>query len=219
MQSFRLQWGGITPIEIRIHNWIRRRNKFIQYLYSQYLNSMAKKSSAHTLEYILLGLIREEPAHGYALYERLKHTKELSLIWQVKRSKLYYLLDKSENEGYLSSTTSSQGRYPDRKVFTITEHGRQILEDWLHTPVKSSRYVRLAFLSKLYFLIHEDPESAQELIQNQIDICSGWLENLQKGHQSLGSGEYINSQVFLFRIGQIKAMIEWLNNCRDNIPG
>jgi DNA-binding PadR family transcriptional regulator len=178
---------------------------------------MAKKSSAHTLEYILLGLIKEEPAHGYALYERLKHTKELSLIWQVKRSKLYYLLDKSENAGYLSSKTSSQGRYPDRKVFQITDLGKEILEDWLHAPVKSSRYVRLAFLSKLYFLIQGDQESANELIQNQIDICKGWLENLQNGHQALESGEYINSQVFLFRIGQIKAMIEWLNTCRENI--
>ena len=59
---------------------------------------MAKKSSAHTLEYILLGLIREQPDHGYALFERLRNTKELSLIWQVKRSKLYYLLDKLESE-------------------------------------------------------------------------------------------------------------------------
>jgi len=179
---------------------------------------MAKKSSAHTLEYILLGLIREEPAHGYALYEKLRSTAELSLIWQVKRSKLYYLLDKSETEGYLSSRTSSQGPYPDRKVYQITQRGLEILEEWLHSPVSSSRYVRLAFLSKLYFLIREDNKNAEELIEKQLEICAGWLENLQKQHQTLGAEDFIDAQVFLFRIGQIQAMIEWLKNCKETLP-
>ena len=179
---------------------------------------MAKKSSAHTLEYILLGLIREEPAHGYALYEKLRSTAELSLIWQVKRSKLYYLLDKSETEGYLNSRTSSQGPYPDRKVYQITQRGLEILEEWLHSPVKSSRYVRLAFLSKLYFLIREDKKNAEELIEKQLEICTGWLENLQKQHQSLSADDFNNAQVFLFRIGQIKAMIAWLKNCKETLP-
>jgi PadR family transcriptional regulator AphA len=179
---------------------------------------MAKKSSAHTLEYILLGLIRDEPGHGYALYDRLKNSKELSLIWQVKKSKLYYLLDKSEKEGYLSSVTSSQGPYPDRKVYRITELGRTALEVWLHTPVRSSRFVRLAFLSKLYFLIREDNESAKELIDNQIEVCNSWLENLRKHSQTAGPGEFICAEIFSFRVGQIRAMIDWLENCRDTLP-
>ena len=180
---------------------------------------MAKKSSAHTLEYILLGLIRDEPGHGYALFERLKNSRELSLIWQVKRSKLYYLLEKSEKEGYLNSVTTSQGPYPDRKVYRITELGIKILEEWLHTPVRSSRFVRLSFLSKLYVLVQEENDAAKELIDQQIELCKGWLKNLQKGKQAAQSGEFISVQVFAFREGQIKAMIEWLVNCRDTLPG
>lgn len=179
---------------------------------------MTKKSSAHTLEYILLGLIRDEPAHGYALFGRLKDSKELSLIWQVKRSKVYYLLEKSEKEGYLSSVTSAQGPYPDRKVYRITELGRNILEEWLHTPVRSSRFVRLAFLSKLYFLSREDNESAQELIEKQIEVCKKWLESLKKRSQIVGPGEFMSAEIFSFRVGQIKAMIDWLENCRDTLP-
>jgi DNA-binding PadR family transcriptional regulator len=179
---------------------------------------MAKKSSAHTLEYILLGLIRDEPSHGYALFERIKNTQALSLIWQVKRSKLYYLLEKSESEGYLRSATSSQGPYPDRKVYRITELGRTVLEEWLHTPVRSSRFVRLAFLSKLYFLVQEENDSAEELIDRQIEICQTWLNNLQKQSQVITPGEYISGQIFAFRIGQITAMIDWLEDCRESLP-
>ena len=193
--------------------------KFSQYLYSQYLNSMAKKSSAHTLEYILLGLIREEPAHGYALYEKLRSTAELSLIWQVKRSKLYYLLDKLETDELLISSIKSQSPYPDRKVYQITDQGNEILEKWMYSPVRSSRYVRLAFLSKLFFVIRQDQELADGLVTKQIEVAQGWLENLERQYNDLEKTEFINSQVFLFRIGQINAMLEWLNHLRDNIPG
>lgn len=193
--------------------------KFSQYLYIQYLNSMVKKSSAHTLEYILLGLIKEQPAHGYALYDRLRNTSELSLIWQVKRSKLYYLLDKLETEGLLSVSVTSQGPYPDRNVYQLTSRGKKTLESWMNSPVMSSRYIRLAFLSKIYFLLKENEEGTTELIDQQVKICQGWLQNLQRQQQSLELDDFINSQVFLFRIGQINAMLEWLGNCREQISG
>ncbi len=179
---------------------------------------MAKKSSAHTLEYILLGLIREEPAHGYALFDRLRNTSELSLIWQTKRSKLYYLLDKLETDNLLTSTITSEGPYPDRKVFHITAQGIAVLENWMHTPVMSSRYVRLAFLSKLYFALRNDKKQAEELITQQINICQTWLDNLERQYEKLKKIEFINQQVYLFRIGQIKAMLDWLKNTQDTIP-
>lgn len=180
---------------------------------------MAKKSSAHTLEYILLGLIKEEPAHGYALFEKLRSTKELSLIWQTKRSKLYYLLDKLESDDLLASSITSQGPYPDRKVYQITSQGNQILETWMYSPVMSSRYVRLAFLSKLFFVLRQDQARAVELIDAQLGVCQGWLANLERQFQSLADEEFINAQVFLFRIGQIEAMLNWLRNLRDTISG
>ena len=179
---------------------------------------MTKKSSVHTLEYILLGLIQEQPAHGYALYEQISGTPELSLIWQVKRSKLYYLLEKLESEELLSVRVSSQGPYPDRKIYQLTSLGKKALEDWMNSPVLSSRYVRLAFLSKLYFLLRNNKEGAVDLISKQREICDGWLQNLERQVQSLEKDDFISSQVFYFRIGQIKAMLEWLEKCREKIP-
>ncbi len=179
---------------------------------------MPKKSSAHTLEYILLGLIREESAHGYALYEKLRSTAELSLIWQVKRSKLYYLLDKLETDQLLKSSMVSQSIYPDRKVYQITSRGLEVLEKWMYSPVLSSRYVRLAFLSKLFFVLRQNKDLAADLITKQMEACQGWLNNLERQYQDLDNTEYINSQVFLFRMGQIQAMLEWLKNLRETIP-
>jgi len=119
----------------------------------------------------------------------------------------------------LSSSITSQSPYPDRKVFQITKGGNEILEKWMYSPVMSSRYVRLAFLSKLYFVLRQDQGLAADLIAKQREVCQGWLNNLERQHQNLDQTEYINSQVFLFRIGQIEAMLKWLNNLGKTFPG
>ena len=178
---------------------------------------MADKHPSLTLEYILLGLLKDNPDHGYALFEKVQDTPELSLIWQVKRSKLYYLLDKLAGEGLLSSSVLTQEDYPDRKIFQLTEEGRAAFEEWLTSPVLSSRYVRIAFLSKLYFALQRGGREALRLIEAQREICQGWLKNLESEQDQVEESDFISRQVYLFRIGQIKATISWLENCQEQI--
>ena len=92
------------------------------------------------------------------------------------------------------------------------------MDEWLRSPVLSSRYVRLAFLSKLYFLLRESKNEAIELINKQIEICQGWIDSLIEEYQERQEEGYISNQVLLFRIGQISAMMEWLKSCRDTMP-
>jgi len=178
---------------------------------------MTEKESSITLEYILLGLLKDNPDHGYALYEKVQNTPELSLIWQVKRSKLYYLLDKLAGEGLLSSSVLAQEDYPDRKVYQLTSQGISALQDWLTDPVLSGRHVRVAFLSKLYFALQGDQERALRLIDAQREVCLGWLSSLEEEHDQVKGDDFISRQVYQYRIGQIKATLTWLENCRDKI--
>ena len=179
---------------------------------------MAETEPGLTLEYILLGLLREQPDHGYALFERVQSTPELSLIWQVKRSKLYYLLEKLADEGLLSSQVEQGEGYPDRKIYHLTESGRDAFQRWLLEPVSVSRYVRIAFLSKLYFALQMERNVPQGLIASQLAVCQRWLEDLERQEAEVPAGDFISRQVFRFRIGQISAMISWLKECRDQIP-
>lgn len=171
-----------------------------------------------TLEYILLGLLKDRPDHGYALFERVQETPELSLIWQVKRSKLYYLLDKLAGEGLLSLSIRSQESTPDRKIYQLTEKGQSVFEDWLEEPVLASRYVRIAFLSKLYFALQAGRKSALDLIDKQLNVCRGWVKSLKAERDQVDELVFISRQVYQFRIGQITAMIAWLKDCREEIP-
>ncbi|MFN2282404.1 MAG: PadR family transcriptional regulator [Anaerolineales bacterium] len=171
-----------------------------------------------TLEYILLGLLRDSPDHGYALFERVQETPELSLIWRVKRSKLYYLLDKLAGEELLSLSIRSQESSPDRKIYQLTAKGQSAFEAWLEEPVLAFRDVRIEFLSKLYFALLAGRETALELIDKQHEVCRGWLESLKAERDQEAEIVFISQQVYQFRIGQISAMITWLEDCRDQIP-
>ncbi len=179
---------------------------------------MTEKPQTITLEYILLGMLKDQPDHGYALYERVQGTPELSLIWHVKRSKLYYLLDKLAGEELLSLSIHTQENSPDRKIYQLTPKGKTALRAWLKEPVLVSRYIRIAFLSKLYFALESGREAALELIAKQLEVCRGWLESLQAERDQVPADDFISRQVYQFRIGQITAMIAWLDDCRDQIP-
>ena len=63
-----------------------------------------------TIEWSLLGLLRQQPMHGYELHQMLSTAEGLGLIWHLKQSQLYALLERLEERGYLSSTLEQIGR-------------------------------------------------------------------------------------------------------------
>lgn len=178
---------------------------------------MTSKLENQTLEYILLGLLEGDPQHGYALYQKLQDARELSRIWHVKRSKVYYLLDVLADEGLLTSRVIAAEQYPDRKVFSLTDQGRKAFQSWFRSPVRTGRAMRVSFLSRLYFALRENPAEALRLINKQIEETGSWRESLSAQLHRLDTPDFISEQVFTFRIGQIQAMLDWLEECREKI--
>lgn len=170
-----------------------------------------------TLEYILLGLLREEPLHGYALFQRLREDPALSRIWHVKRSKVYYLLDTLAERGLISYRVEHHAHQPDRKVFRLTDSGKKEFFSWMISPVESGRHIRIALLSRLFFAIREGKEHALQLIDDQISRCRSWKLSLEDQLKELSPDDFITEQTFRFRIGQVDAMLSWLTSCREGV--
>ncbi|RLD03437.1 MAG: hypothetical protein DRI56_12475 [Chloroflexota bacterium] len=173
--------------------------------------------SPPTIEYILLGLLSQEPGHGYSLYEKIKGDESLSLIWQIKRSKLYYLLEKLESQKLIESTRVPGENRPARKEYHLTEKGTHAFLHWVESPVKSGRHVRLIFLARLYFALQLGHDKTLYLINKQRAECRAWIENLQTQLNAIETPDLITTQAFTFRIGQIRAMLDWLAECETHI--
>jgi DNA-binding PadR family transcriptional regulator len=169
-------------------------------------------------EFALLGFLRQQPMYGYEIHQQLSRATGLGLVWRLKQSQLYALLAKLEREGYVATTIEYQDARPPRKMFELTESGRQAFQDWVQRPVQQGRKLRLDFLAKLYFAQLEGPEVATRLIEQQRMACRDLLRQQAEETEALRHGQPYDWLVHKFRLGQIEAMLAWLDTCQEALP-
>ena len=160
----------------------------------------------------LLGFLRSEQLHGYEIYQRFTNLPGLWEIWRIKQSRLYAMLGRLESRGLLNADTLYQDNRPARKVFRITEDGKGAYKAWVVQPVENGRQFRLEFLVKLFFAIQEGLGLKKQLIQRQVEACRGWLDEEQQSRQELAGHQSFEMAVHDFRIGQVSAMLAWLDS-------
>lgn len=161
------------------------------------------------IEHALLGFLRSQPMHGYEIYQHLTDPAGLWLVWRIKQSQLYALLIRLESEGYIASTLQPQDSRPPRKVFRLTRAGRERFAGWVRTAVPHGRDLRQDFLGKFYFARQEQPDIMRQLLAAQRAACQQWLAAMES-EAATADAESFASLVNVFRIGQIKAMLDWL---------
>jgi DNA-binding PadR family transcriptional regulator len=169
------------------------------------------------IEYALLGLLRERPMYGYEMHQRLLQVEQLGLVWHVKQANLYALLGKLEAAGLLVSVTEPQGTRPPRKVLQLTPQGAAAFAHWMATPVEHGRDFRLEFLAKLFFAVQDAPEIASALLARQRQACEQALAELRTQGQRLDTRRPFDQLVLQFRIGQLQAMLSWLDQSAHDL--
>ena len=137
------------------------------------------------------------------------------MVWRLKQGHLYALLGRLEQEGYVVPTLESQERRPPRKVYALTELGRQAYRAWMEAPVTRGRQLRLEFLAKLYFALLEHEEAALRLVSAQRQVCKSWEVAKPVG---LTDPATFPGLVASFRASQVQASIAWLDVC-ENVLG
>lgn len=84
-----------------------------------------------TTSYAVLGLLAIKPWSSYELTQQMD--RSLGRVWPRTASKLYEEPKKLVAHGLASPSTARNGRRT-RTVYTITDHGRRALGDWLAHP-------------------------------------------------------------------------------------
>lgn len=177
---------------------------------------MAKKTSyigALSPEYAFLGLLAFQPAHGYELHQRLE--TDLGQIWHISLSQTYNILNRLEAKEYIRGETQEQEKLPSRRIFKLSEAGRQRFEKWLRTPSGSSvRAIRVEFTTRLYFAHLMDEKLARRLIETQIAETSAGLARLRGQLAGVSEDQVFNRLGLELRIRQLASITEWLEECR-----
>lgn len=103
-------------------------------------------------EWACLGILVEEPAHGWAVAARLRPTGDIGRVWQLSRPLTYRSLDQLTRRGWVEPVAEERGDVgPNRTILAPTRVGRTRFRAWLRTPVEHQRDLRSELLLKLVF--------------------------------------------------------------------
>ena len=102
------------------------------------------------LQPCLLLLLLEQPSHGYGLLERLA---EFGLA-QADAGGIYRILNRLEDDGFVTSTWETGGSGPARKEYKVTPAGIERLHSWARAISFNRQFVD-KFLNRYHDLAKE----------------------------------------------------------------
>jgi PadR family transcriptional regulator AphA len=178
---------------------------------------MPRQSTPLSIEYVLLGFLDKEPIHGYDLHKRLSSLESIGMVWRIKQSLLYALLERLEEEELVTSTVIPGESHPNRKQFSITDTGRQTFIAWRSSPVHHGREIRMEFLAKLYFALQVNEKATSMLIDDQKAQCTEMLSRMQVSYIQIPQDQKFEMIVLQYRISQMRAAIDWLDNISKEV--
>ncbi len=117
-----------------------------------------------SIRYALLGLMRDEPMHGYRVKETFDHC--VGSLWGLTRPQIYQTLNALERTGLLTSHGERVGSRPARRIYTLTDDGRRAFERWLDAgSVCRPRPFRADVLLRLLFVRERDVASIDAALE------------------------------------------------------
>ena len=115
-----------------------------------------------TLGYALLGLLARRECSGYDLAGQMR--RPVGYFWHARHSQIYPELARLEARGLVTHRVVVQRDRPDKKVYAITEAGRQALRAWI-TAALDEPPVRNELVLRAYSLWLADPQAALALFR------------------------------------------------------
>ena len=85
-----------------------------------------------SLDHAILGFLNYHPYTGYDL-KKIFDTS-VQHFWQADQSQIYRTLSRLTEKGFAEMETVHQDERPDRKVYEITQAGKEELRSWISGP-------------------------------------------------------------------------------------
>jgi len=121
-----------------------------------------------SLQHFILGLLEEMPASGYDLNKRFQMS--VQHFWTTDQSQIYRALHKLRDADLVRIEHIVQDGTPDKKVYHITDEGRDGLLEWLRAPLPDEA-VKETWLGRIFFGgLLEPAENLEVLEQAKADI-------------------------------------------------
>lgn len=130
-----------------------------------------------SLKHGLLGLLNYGPMTGYDLDKAFKVS--LNFFWQAQTSQIYRELKAMEKTSWLTSEIEIQTDKPNKKLYFITDIGKEELLNWLAADNLDEEFkVRSGFLLKLFFSGERSTAENIAMLKTFRSECAKGLDEL-----------------------------------------
>lgn len=167
------------------------------------------------LVHTLLTVLCDHPASGYDLSKQFEET--VSCYWKASQQQIYRELSKMEEQGWVSFERVPQAGKPDKKIYAITQAGRQELERWYQeptepTPIREDLLVKVlggAHLPNDYLI-----QELQRRRQRHLEQMQRYQE-VETKYQTLPNPSTQEQYRYLTLRRGLRYEQEWVNWCDE----
>lgn len=131
-----------------------------------------------SLRYALLGFLGLDSMTGYEIKKNLDQSTQL--FWHAGLNQIYPTLKKLETEGLVTAEAEAQDGKPDKRTYSITPAGSEVLHAWLAEPLSFLPASKNTGLLKIFFsgslenaAVLRQLETQLELHRKQLDRYEG----------------------------------------------
>ncbi len=181
---------------------------------------MTEHSDQHFInntDLAVLGLVAESPRHGYQVEQDIA-ARGMREWTEIGFSSIYYVLNKLEGAGWLESRleaeTSAGKRGPARKIYALTENGRDIYRTAVRQRLTTPRPRSADFALALANLPALTPAEAHIAIETQRAALAERLQAVQEkakqDRQGAGNLPAHVEALFSYSETQMTTALDWL---------
>lgn len=131
-----------------------------------------------SLKHGILGLLNYNNMTGYELDKKIKES--LNFFWQSQTSQVYREVNNMEKKGWLKSEKVIQLDKPNKKIYSITDTGKQELINWLSEYNDETFFIKSELMVKVFFSGEKDYKENIEFLKNYKQNFTQKLKQLQK---------------------------------------
>lgn len=167
-----------------------------------------------SIKHAILGLLAQGPQHGYELKNAFE--QKVGTLWDLNIGQVYNTLRLLErDELVVFHDQVQEGRGPARKVFRITDTGRDELAGWLDEPVRQPRRFKDEFYMKLVFTRLTGGD-VQALIWKQRQAYLQVLHQINELRTTLEAENDPLARLLLDGGAfHVEADLKWLDRCEE----
>lgn len=152
----------------------------------------------------LLGLLHEQPAHGYEL--KRAYDERFGGDRPLAYGQVYSTLARLLKNGLVVEAGVESGDGPDRKRYAITDEGVADVDRWLATPEAPAPYLQSVLYTKVVLALMTG-RPAHEILDGQRDAHLKTMRDLTRRK---ADGDLLDQLVCDHALFHLEADLRWL---------